>query len=218
MEGLSEGVGGPPFWCIEDCNGGSQSWRKVLLSRLDVTDPESIVVECSQVLSGITVMNQCDSSTVFPNVGLAFSLDGTKLFVVGPDDGLLRVVDTASGAVTEVIGMGPTAVDVAVVRTAGTLGEERAYVLNHGNRTAGIIDVASLTVDGLPIDLNPFGNPSPFFTAITALSNGTKLFVADKANGLLTMVDLDTNLPHDILAGEMKTGNAPRRVFLLRAP
>jgi len=206
--------------CIECGGGGGSAWRRLMLSTFDVTDPENIIRECSQVLSWIPIPGTCNSSTVLTNMGMAFSLDKTKLLIANPDLDLVEVLDVETGTLGIPIPVGDEPVDVVVVRTAGMNGEDRAYVADRLGKSIHIIRVADLSPLATVIDLSDEGAyPLRKPVALAARSDGRRLFVAESTNQTVGVFDIDSESPDpNSRITEMVTGGEATRLILLRLP
>jgi len=220
-EGGMEEMMGPPMHCIDCEGGGSGPWRRIMLSKYDVTDPENIALECSQVLSWLTFPGDCNSSTIFANVGMAFSLDRTKLFVANPDQDRVDILDLATDPPNDpiLVPVGDEPVDVAVVQTAGDFSQERAYVTNRLGQSVSVLSVATpmlvATIELTAQEPNPPVQP----VAIAALADGTRLFVANNQHGTIKVVNIDTDSAFEnTVVRTIGVGPAVKRLVLLTLP
>jgi hypothetical protein len=153
---------------------------------------------------------------------MAFSEDGSKLFVVSPDADRVRVVYTPAATSPqctvnqpcEAIQTGDFPVDVAVVTTAGTFSAERAYVVERGDSRVAIIDVEALDLESVSI---PLGVGVDAIAAET-LFTGTRLFVVDAGvDTSVVVVDIESESgSENEIINRLTNGPSPRRVVLLR--
>jgi YVTN family beta-propeller protein len=219
-------VAGPPFWCIEDCEGGPPPppppppplppSRQLYLSVVDVTDP-TLMDKVAEYKISHTEPG-CSLRPPLANMGLAFSADSRKLFVANPDADRVDVYDTTTNQFLAQIPVGDEPVDVALVRPGGTQAE-RAYVVGHGDGIVRIVDVASQSLLSAFIPLNLPGQPPLAPVAIAARSDGLRLFTADSTHRTVSVLDIDPlSDTRDTKLKEIPTGPEATRLALLRLP
>ena len=133
-------------------------------------------------------------------VALALTPDGRKAYVANFDSLDISVINTATLQVTTIgsLGLNPRAI---VVAPDG----QRAYVANSapGEDSVSVIDVLADKVLGNLPGLR--SSPS-----VLALSpDGTVLYVLGTGNRFVSLVDLTTNVPFNIIAVNIEAGEDP---------
>jgi len=219
--------------CIE-CGGGLQ-YRHFFLSVVDATNPLAMTATSHALFSEAYGCSGSEGAAAdLVNLGMDFSLDGDKLFVANPGEGLVEVVytnpaTTPVGCVVnepcDFIDAGAWPTDVAVVMTAGESGEERLYVADRYDQFVSVYSVASLAWI-TSIDLKFVGPDEPDLAlpvlpvAIAARSDGRRLFVACSDHRTVKVVNVDPGTPliENKVVRSMTTAGPARRLVLLDVP
>ncbi len=138
----------------------------------------------------VTEISTIDNTVIKPSIGVGtapiwavMSTDGLFVFVVNQGDGTVTVIDTSTDAVLPCAAADPNCVSGAIkVGTSPNFAFyeptlKRVYVSNTGSQTISVIRADNVSATNPPsklTDITVSGNP----TSVTALSNGSKAYVA----------------------------------------
>jgi hypothetical protein len=205
MVAMGDGEGeppGPPHCRVDpECGGGGGGTpRSLLLSVVDVSDPSTVPSPTTVVLS-ITAVGCTTGDNAFQmlqNVGMDLTVDGSNLLVANPDRDWIDVLDTETNTLGSSILIGDRPTDVVITETLGLHSQERAYIASRGDHTVRIIRVeGDGTLTPLPtefIQLAHVDDPNPETlqpVAITARSDGARIFTADLYHQTVTVANID---------------------------
>jgi YVTN family beta-propeller protein len=143
------------------------------------------------------VTNTIESVGSIP-VGLAFTPDGTKAYVVNGGENRVRVIDTATETVDNtLIQVGSEPQEIAI-NAAGT----RAYVTNFSDNTVSVIDLSTNTViDTVTVGREPNG--------VAVRPDGAEVYVvnSDNEENTVSIIETSTNTVAQTLTREVDEGN-----------
>lgn len=138
----------------------------------------------------VTEISTIDNTVIKPSIAVGsapiwavMSTDGLFVFVVNQGDGTVTVIDASTDAVLPCAAADPNCVSGAIkVGTSPNFAFyeptlKRVYVSNTGSQTISVIRADNVSAANPPsklTDITVSGNP----TSVTALSNGSKAYVA----------------------------------------
>jgi YVTN family beta-propeller protein len=140
--------------------------------------------------NNVSVLNP-DLSAAAPNIGVgsqpvaaALNADGSLLFVINRGDNTMSVIDTPTNAVVGTLPVGAQPTAIAFDRSL-----RRLYVVNNGDHSLSIFRADS----GAPTLLKQLTLTGTGSVAITALANGTRVYVANMASNNVSVIDTASN-------------------------
>ncbi len=145
------------------------------------------------------------------SVGVAYSPDGSKVYVTGfSTSNNVTVIDTATNTVSATIAVGDTPIGIAI-NPAGT----KAYVTNYVGNTVSVINLADNTVSGtITVGTSPFG--------VVFSPDGSRAYVANNASGEVTVINATsdaviTSIAHGGQLAGIDTNGDGSRVYAAQA-
>jgi YVTN family beta-propeller protein len=139
-------------------------------------------MEINTLMPELTVVTNTIENVGSIPVGLAFSPDGRKAYVVNGGENRVRVIDTETETVDDtLIRVGDQPQEIAI-NSAGT----RAYVTNYGDGTVSVIDLETNTeLTRIIVGGNPNG--------IAVRPGDAEVYVVNLGNNTVSIIETSTN-------------------------